>query len=183
MTRSKANAAALVACVSAGLAAALIGPGPSLPQGRAQEKQERLASLQSLNYPKAYIRHRDGLGFATEISSELDRKDASWYAGPGLAGEGTVSFRSVNYPKQYLRHQDGRVKLHELEDADLFRKDASFKRINGLAKGGWVSFESVNFPDHFLRHKDGELWVEKNDGSELFTQDATFRIVEPFFRP
>ena len=94
-----------------------------------------------------------------------------------------MSFRSANYPKLYLRHQEGRVKLHEIEDADLFKKDASFKRINGLGKGGWGSFESVNFPDHFIRHKDGELWVEKNDGSDLFAQDATFRIVEPFYKP
>jgi tetratricopeptide (TPR) repeat protein/ubiquitin-protein ligase len=148
---------------------------------RAQD--EKLLSLQSLNSPKTYVRSRDGLGFTTEISSELDRKDASWYVCPGLAGGDTVSFRSVNYPKQYLRHQEGRVKLHDFEDADLFKQDASFKRINGLGKGGGVSFESVNYPGCFLRHKDGELWVERNDGSELFAKDATFRIVEPFYKP
>ena len=172
-----------VAAILVGLTALVIGASTALPEGRAQEEKKRLGSIQSFNYPKTYIRHRDGLGFVTEISTELDRKDASWHLGPGLAGPQTVSFRSVNSPKQYLRHQEGRVKLHALEEAELFKQDASFKRVNGLAKGGWVSFESVNFPDHFIRHKDGELWVEKNDGSELFAKDATFRIVDPFFKP
>jgi hypothetical protein len=183
MTQVKTKAVAILVGVSVGLTALAIGSSPALQEVRAQEKKERLGSFQSFNYPKTYVRHRDGLGFATEIGSELDRKDASWYVGPGLAGDNSVSFRSVNYPKQYLRHQDGRVKLHDFEDTDLFKNDASFKRVNGLAKGGWVSFESVNFPDHFIRHRDGELWVEKNDGSELFAKDATFRMVDPFFRP
>jgi hypothetical protein len=136
-----------------------------------------------LNSPKTYIRSRAGLGFTTEISSELDRKDASWYACSGLAGVGTLSFRSVNYPKQYLRHQEGRVRLHDFEDTDSFKKDASFTSINGLSKGEGLSLLSVNYPGCFLRHKDGELWVEKNDGSERFAKDATFRIVEPFYKP
>jgi hypothetical protein len=165
------------------LAALVFESSGARQEARAQGKKEQLASLQSFNYPKTYIRHRDGLGYITEISSELDRKDASWHLTHGLEGRDHVSFRSANYPKQYLRHQEGRIKLHEFEDVELFRKDATFKRVNGLAKGGWVSFESVNYPDHFIRHKDGELWVEKNDGSELFAMDATFRIVEPFWRP
>jgi hypothetical protein len=183
MTQAKARAVAILVCVSVGVTALLMDWSPVVPEARAQAKKERIGSLQSFNYPKTYIRHRDGLGFTTEISSELDRKDASWHLRPGLAGGNTLSFKSVNYPKQYLRHQDGRIKLQDAEDEDLFKNDASFKRINGLAQGGWVSFESVNFPDHFIRHKEGELWVEKNDGSELFAKDATFRIVDPFFRP
>jgi hypothetical protein len=184
MKRSKAARVAAVALVCAGLAAFVFGSSLVVQEVRAQgKKKEHLASLQSFNYPKTYIRHRDNLGFISEISSELDRKDSSWYFTPGLADRAHVSFRSVNYPKAFLRHQEGRVKLHEFEDAELFRQDATFKRINGLAKGGWVSFESVNFPDHFIRHKDGELWVEKNDGTELFAKDATFRIVDPFYRP
>jgi len=165
------------------LSALVLGLTPALPEARADEKTERLGSLQSYNYPRTSGRHQDGLGFIQEISSQLDRQDASWSIGPGLAGHNTVSFRSVNYPQLYLRHQHWRVKLHRFEETDLFRKDASFKRLNGLAEGGWVSFEALNAPDHFLRHRHGELWVEKNDGSDLFAQDATFRIVGPFFKP
>jgi hypothetical protein len=183
MKSATAGRSAVLAVVLAGLATLAFGSNPVLQVARAQGKKEHIASLQSLNFPKAYIRHRDGLGFVTEISTELDRKDASWHLTHGLADRDHVSLRSVNFPKAYLRHQDGRLKLHDLEDAELFRKDATFKRINGLAKGGWTSFESVNFPDHFIRHKDGELWVEKNDGTELFAKDATFRIVEPFYKP
>jgi hypothetical protein len=175
-------AAALILAPAALLALA-IASGVARQEASAQDQKGRLHSLQSFNYQKSYIRHRDGLGFITEISSELDRKDATWHLDHGLAGEMHVSFRSVNYPKSYLRHQEGRLKLNEAEDTELFRNDATFKRVNGLAKGGWVSFESVNYPDHFIRHKDGELWVEKNDGSELFAKDATFRVVDPFYRP
>jgi hypothetical protein len=179
MTRSKVRVVAILV----GLTALGIGSGLALQEVQAQERRERLGSLQSFNYPNTYIRHRDGLGFASEIHSRLDRKDASWYLVPGLAGDDTVSFRSVNYPNAFLRHQDGRLKLNDYEDSDLFRNDASFKRVNGLARGGWMSFESVNYPDYFIRHRNGELWVERNNGSELFAKDATFRILDPFFRP
>jgi hypothetical protein len=183
MTRTKASRIAVLTVLLTGFATLTFGSGLVLKEARAQGKKEQLASLQSFNYPMAYIRHRDGLGFATEISSELDRKDASWRLVPGLADRSHVSFESVNYPNAFLRHQDGRLKLHDYEDADLFRNDATFKPVNGLAKGGWTSFESVNYPDHFIRHKDGELWVEKNDGSELFAKDATFKRVSSFYRP
>jgi hypothetical protein len=183
MIQAKVRAVVFLVCVWGALIVLAMGSSPALQEAQAQDTKARLGSLRSLNYPKTYIRHRDGLGFITEISSELDRKDASWHIGHGLAGHNTVSFRSVNHPRQYLRHQEGRLKLQGFEDNDLFREDASFKRVNGLGKGGWTSFESLNFPNHFIRHKDGELWVEKNDGSELFAKDATFRIVEPFYKP
>jgi WD40 repeat protein len=178
MTKVKARALAILVCVSVGIPFLVLGASATLQQARAQEKKEQLRSLQSYNFPKAFIRHRDGLGFATEISSELDRKQASWYVCPGLAGGDTISFRSLDFPNQYLRHQDGRLKLHDFQDADLFKKDASYKRVNGLAKDGGTSFESVNFPDCFIRHKAGEIWVEKNNGTEAFAKDATFRLVD-----
>jgi len=183
MKRVKGSWVAILAVLSAGFATLLFGSSPVLREARAQGMKEHLVSLQSFNYPKTYIRHRDGLGYTTEISSELDRKDASWRLTRGLADRRHVSFQSVNFPNEYLRHEDGRLKLHDFEDADLFLKDATFKRVNGLAKAGWVSFESVNCPDHFIRHKHGALWVEKNDGTALFAKDATFRFVMPFYRP
>ena len=183
MKRAKVGRVTVLAVVSAGFATLTFGLNPVLREVRAHGEREDLASLQSFNFPKSYIRHRNGLGYITEIRSELDRKDASWHLTHGLANRDHVSFRSVNFPNAFLRHQEGRLKLHDFEDADLFRKDATFKRVNGLAEAGWVSFESVNYPDCFIRHKYGELWVEKNDGTELFVKDATFRIVEPFYRP
>lgn len=175
----KAKALAILVCVSVGIPFLVLGSSATLQEARAEEKKEQLRSVQSYNFPKAFIRHKDGLGFATEISSELERKQASWYVCPGLAGGDTISFRSLDFPNQYLRHPDGRLKLHDFEDADLFKKDASYKRFNGLAKDGWTSFESVNFPDCFIRHKAGEIWVEKNNGTEVFAKDATFRLVDP----
>ncbi len=184
MKREIVNRIAVLAALTAGFATLMLAVSVAPPAALAQaKKKEQLVSLYSFNFPDAYIRHRDALGFITAISSELDRKDASWYLTPGLADPNHVSFRSVNYPNTYLRHQESRIKQHELEDDDLFRKDATFKRINGLAKGGWISFESLNYPDHFIRHKNSELWIEKSDGTELFAKDATFQIAAPFYRP
>jgi hypothetical protein len=170
--------------VAAVVGAALLATGPNVaPEAHAQDAKTKVISLQSYNYPKTYVRHRDFLGETTEINSELDRKDASFYLMPGLADGNLVSFRSLNNPKHYLRHQEGRLKLHELEDADLFRKDATFRRVDGLANKTWYSFESLNFPGHYIRHKNAELWVEKNDGTELFREDATFFIVDALQKP
>ncbi len=149
----------------------------------AQKNERRRNSLQSFNFPNGYIRHQGFLGFTTEVRSDIDRRLASWYIEPGLAGGQTVSFRATNDPRYYLRSQEFRLKMYALEPSDAFKKEASFKRVKGLAKADWASFESVNFPDHFIRHRNGDLWADKNDGSDLFKKDATFRIVDPLFRP
>jgi Alpha-L-arabinofuranosidase B (ABFB) domain len=188
MTRVRRSGLAFLCLVSAVLVVLIFGTGVLRPEARAQDrpagkKRDKVASIQSFNYPKTFIRHRDGRGFATEIESDLDRKDASWHLSEGLADRAHVSFRSVNYPRQYLRHQEGRLKLHDFEDAELFRNDATYKIVKGLADRDWVSFESQNYPGCYIRHKNGELWVEENDGTELFAKDATFRIGRPHYRP
>ena len=45
------------------------------------------SSFESYNYPGFYIRHRDYLGAITEISSDLDRQDATFRLVPGLIGK------------------------------------------------------------------------------------------------
>jgi len=142
------------------------------------EAKSNTVSLQSYNGPTYFIRHRDFLGEVTTISSDLDKKDATFKVVPGLADSSLISFESVNYPKYYLRHQDFRLKLHEYSDDELFKKDATFKKVEGLAKGSWSSFESYNYPGYYIRQKDQHLYIEEGS-DEPFQKDATFKIVSP----
>ena len=151
------------------------GVSPSSTTPPAASAQET-ASFQSVNYPGQFLRHQNFLGELTPLSSELDRKDATFVLRPGLSGTpGAVSFESVNYPGQFLRHQNFRLKLNADDGTPLFRQDASFWPRSALAGQGTVSYESVNFPGFFIRHRDFHLWVEQNDGSALFSLDASFR--------
>lgn len=173
----------LVASVaySVGLAVAAVAPTDSR-LASAQDGPTFL-SLQSVNLPEYFIRHRDGVAEISKVTNELDRKDATFRLVPGLADRDRVSFESVNLAAFYLRHQDGQVKLQKAEGGELFRKDATFKQVKGLSEANSSSFEAVNLPDHFLRHKDGKLWLEKADGTELFAKDATFRVAPPHYNP
>lgn len=103
-------------------------------------------SFQSLNYPDRYIRHRNFLVELTAVSSELDKKDASFKVVKGLWGNETISFESVNYPGYYLRHEGFVLKLHKATPDELFKKDASFKCWQSPIDENKVCFESVNYP-------------------------------------
>jgi Alpha-L-arabinofuranosidase B (ABFB) domain/Cysteine-rich secretory protein family len=137
---------------------------------------QETASFESVNYPNRFMRHAFLLGELTPLSSDLDRKDATFVLRPGLSGTpGAISFESINYPGQFLRHQNFRLKLNPNDGSTLFHQDASFLPRPALAGQGMVSYESVNFPGFFVRHRDFHLWVEKNDGSQLFGLDASFQ--------
>jgi hypothetical protein len=131
-------------------------------------------SFESYNYPGFYIRHQNGLGEITEVSSDLDKQDATFRLVRGLVGE-CSSFESVNYSGYYLRHQNSRVKLASTEDTDLFQNDATFCLRNGLANSANHSFESYNYPGYYIRHRNGHLYVEQGRG-DLFNRDATFKL-------
>ena len=135
-------------------------------------------SLQSYKYPARYVRHQDALDQLTEISSPLDRRDATFRVVPGLADGRYVSFESANYPNHFLRHQDYRLKLHPRSEEWLFKADATFLPVGGLADASATSFRSFNYPNRYLRHKDFHLWVEAGT-DDLFRRDATFEVVPP----
>ena len=44
------------------------------------------ASFESVNYPNRFMRHAFFLGELTPISSDVDRKDATFVLRPGLSG-------------------------------------------------------------------------------------------------
>lgn len=135
-------------------------------------------SLESRNFPGHYVRHQDFRGKITSISTGLDRDDASFRLVPGLSGGArTVSLESINYPGHYLRHQGFELKLHPMENTDLFQKDATFTiergRIEATETG--ISFRSVNYPDRYIRHRNFLLYLEGGD-DPLAKKDATFQI-------
>lgn len=147
-------------------------------------------SVQSENFPGRFARHRDSLGFITFVTSDLDRRDATFVFRSALVRPGdeplgipsdvnqiSVSLEAVNFPGHYLRHQDFRMKLHQDDGSQLFRQDASFMFNSGNDAEGNSDFslESVNLPGHFVRHSNFELWLAKNDGSDLFGHDASWR--------
>lgn len=136
-------------------------------------------SIQSYNYPDRYVRHQNSLGELTQITSDLDRHDATFVIVPGLANNNCISFESLNYPQSYLRHQDFRIKLHTFEDTELFKADATFCKRLSLADPALVSFESYNYPGYFLRHRDFHLYIEP-DNDALFRADVTFSLIAPF---
>jgi hypothetical protein len=156
-------------------------------------------SLESLNFPGRFVRHRNFLGELTEVVSDLDRHDATFSIGtnPGVGEK--AWFRPVNFPLHALRHQDFRIKLHEWNmplvppgelgiawnespEQLLLREDATFYMRQGRADPGAVSFESFNFPGHFLRHRNFELFIDSAD-DDLARQDSTFVLREPFAPP
>jgi len=138
-------------------------------------------SLQSLNYPDRYVRHRNSLGFIEQPGDKLGKNDATFKVVSGLAGR-CVSFESRNYPNHFLRHQNFRLKLAQRGDDQLFRQDATFCVVSALGADIGLSFVSINLPDHYIRHRNNELWLDRFDGSELFRKDATFQPRPPLAR-
>lgn len=131
----------------------------------------------SVNLSGHFIRHAYSLGEVTRLSTELDRKDASFKVVPGLASQHApcVSLESVNYPGEYLRHEHDRIKLSKSENRDLFKQDATFRLVPGLADANAVSFESFNYPGKYVRHYESHLFIAVPD-SDLAKKDATFRV-------
>jgi hypothetical protein len=140
-----------------------------------------IISLQSVNYPTHYLRHRNYIGQLTTISSALDRSDATFRTASGLAGGDSISFESVNYPGYFLRHQGFQIKLHQSSGDQLYRSDASFRARPGLADRSKVSFESVNYPGYYLRHRGFQFYIEQGSG-DLYNKDCTFSVVDPLVR-
>jgi hypothetical protein len=156
-------------------------------------------SLKSVNFPDKFIRHQNFLGEISQIQSDLDRQDATFWIKDGARFGDMVTLRSTNFPLHVFRHQDFRLKLHEYNpglipppelggprpetpEEQLLREDSSFFLVPGLADSALVSFRSFNFPDRFIRHRDFHLFAEPAD-SDLARRDATFSFEVPFAVP
>ena len=149
-----------------------------------------LVSFRSFNFPDRFIRHKNFLGELEPISSDLDKRDATFIFHPGLAftggGGGTASWESRNLPDHWLRHQNFRLVLNKRPpagspDLALFEKDATFFIVPGLADGSRQSFRSVNVTNRLLRHRDFHLFLDEVDPErDIDRKDATFQTRDGF---
>jgi hypothetical protein len=135
-------------------------------------------SLQSHNAPDRFVRHRDFLGELEPVTTDVDRRDATFKIVAGLADSSCVSFESLNGPTYYLRHSDFRIRLDPFTETELFRADATFCPQSGLADNSKFSFESYNGPGLYIRHRGFHLYLESGS-DDIFRADATFAVVAP----
>ena len=136
------------------------------------------------NYTDRYLRHFDSFAITSVIdanSAELDRQDASFRAGPGLASSTCYSFESVNYPGKFLRDASYRVRIDANDNSRLFAVDATFCARTALSGNG-VSWESFGKPGYYLRHYRAEVWMSRlggpyeTDASNFYEDDTSWRI-------
>lgn len=146
-------------------------------------------SLQSVNYPNHFVRHRFFAGSLTQVSSDLDRMDATFRLVPGLAppsGAGAaqyVSFEAWNYPGFFLVDENGSLVLRLRPTCDReFDRLATFRQVGGLADTSAYSFESSLRAGRYIRHRNFALYVEAGQG-DLFKKDASFRLTAPRWSP
>jgi hypothetical protein len=83
-------------------------------------------SIESVNYPGSYLRHRFGEIWSDKNDgTDVFKLDASWIVVPGLADNSAVSFESYNFRGEYIRHKDWLLWATVIE-SDLDRSDATF---------------------------------------------------------
>lgn len=84
-------------------------------------------SLQSVERPEHYLRHRNFLvHLDASDGSELFKNDASFFMRANKYFPGYTSLESCNFPGHFLRHQNYKMKLHKEDSSQLFKMDASF---------------------------------------------------------
>ncbi|OJH36027.1 AbfB domain-containing protein [Cystobacter ferrugineus] len=146
------------------------------------------ASFESYIAPEFYIRHYDGRGEASFISSRssnLDMQDATFRIVPGLADDRCISFEASNYEGYFLRHRGSDIFLDPDNNTLAFSEDATFCPRPGLAASNELSFESCNYPDSYLNVDDYDgytygLYLDNEYGS-AFEEDATFLLMDPWW--
>lgn len=84
-------------------------------------------SLQSVNFPNSYLRHRNGVVFLeTFINNNLFKNDATWDIVNGLSNSSAKSIRSKNFPSAHIRHRNGILYLENVGTTTLAKQDATF---------------------------------------------------------
>jgi Alpha-L-arabinofuranosidase B (ABFB) domain/Glycosyl hydrolases family 2, sugar binding domain/Glycosyl hydrolases family 2 len=120
-------------------------------------------------------------------SSDLLKKQSTFWVRPGLADAACVSLESRSNPGWYLRHSGYRARLDPNDGSSLFALDATFCIREGLGGGG-TSLESKNYPGRYLRHINSEVYIADNSGTfawdnpNSFAADATWALAQPWWR-
>ena len=99
-------------------------------------------SLESVNYPGSFLRHRDfRIRLERNNSNPVFKQDATWCVRDGLSGTG-LTFESKNFPGSYLRHYNGQLWLarkggsNAFDNANTFEQDVSWNLADPWATGG-----------------------------------------------
>ncbi len=86
-------------------------------------------SLESVNKPGYFLRHRDGQVWLDAKSDTAQYKaDATWRIKPGLTDSSMSSFEAYNFSGQYMRHRDGLMWMTAIS-TDLDKADATFRQL------------------------------------------------------
>ncbi len=83
-------------------------------------------SLESVDIPGSYLRHRDGeIWLDVNDGSTSFAADATWWQQPGLTDSNGISFESYNIPGQYIRQRDNLLYLSPITTS-MDNADATF---------------------------------------------------------
>ena len=88
----------------------------------------RSISIESVDMPGHFMRHRDGeIFFDPDDGSDLFKQDATFFDVAGIRDPSMVSIRPYNYPNNFIRHKDGKLRFDPFDQTTLMAEDATFK--------------------------------------------------------
>lgn len=123
-------------------------------------------------YTDRYLRHRDGLARTDVIGDDdLARKDATFWARPGLADSSCLSLESRDFPGEYLRHSGYRLRKDRQDGTALFAADATFCPRQGQ---GGTALESYNLRGYYVRHFNELVYVARQGGPNPWDTATSF---------
>ncbi|WP_433892644.1 AbfB domain-containing protein [Streptomyces sp. CA-111067] len=134
-----------------------------------------------------YLRHQSGLAVTSTVSSDLDRRDATFIVRAGLANAACYSFESYNYPGDYLHQTGSRVDKAPNDGTSTFAGDATFCPALGNTGSG-VSLLSWSQPGKSLRNSGGQVWISQEgggtnpahqDNATGYMADTTWNVTAP----
>jgi hypothetical protein len=97
-------------------------------------------SLESLNFPGAFLRHQEGAVYQhNNDGGELFAQDATFVVSRGRNGQG-ISLASYNYPDHFLRHWQGEVYIAVSGGPQPWERTSSWTDdVSWLPRPGWAA--------------------------------------------
>ena len=136
--------------------------------------------LESVNYRREYLRHRDSKLYKEKGRGKLYYKDSTFKVVMAINGDWRYrSLESVNYPGHYIRHRGSKGYISACPSHHILcRNDASWKVQHGLARGrsgeGAVSLRSYNYAGYFLRHQTSRVKISRHVRTTLYIEDSSW---------
>jgi hypothetical protein len=110
-----------------------------------------------------------------EETSNLYKKDATFFPRMNKFERGYVAFESSNYRDHFIRHQNSRLRISKEQTSQLYKDDASFRYIPRTwtppppTPGG--NFQSKNYPDKY--------WGVSGSAVKIMNGPHKFEVVMP----